>query len=200
MSKPFSTSPLSANSVSCMVPWKPEITARSPSAKFWSVCASRTGLFIVISLITASFCTTLASSCVSLPNFLASSTLSSERSSFASSFITTSMSVTDWKMVEAICRTWVKSCSKGFRTMLDTDCDRIKENAIIKIMTMSSKIIFIHASSWLGDMKLNSTIKWSLVKTTLLLIRVGGPFGEFQGNALVTSTGCCMLRARTLHG
>jgi hypothetical protein len=26
---------------------------------------------------------------------------------------------------------WVKSCSKGFRTMLDTDCDRIKENAII---------------------------------------------------------------------
>ena len=33
----------------CMVPWKPEITARSPSAKFWSVCASRTGLFIVIS-------------------------------------------------------------------------------------------------------------------------------------------------------
>ena len=62
------------------------------------------------------------------------------------------------------------------------------------------QVTFIHASSWLGDMKLNSTIKWSLVKTTLLLIRVGGPFGEFQGNALVTSTGCCMLRARTLHG
>ena len=29
------------------------------------------------------------------------------------------------------CSAWVKSCSKGFRTMLDTDCDRIKENAII---------------------------------------------------------------------
>ena len=26
---------------------------------------------------------------------------------------------------------WVRSCSKGFRTMLETDCERIKEKAII---------------------------------------------------------------------
>mmetsp|Transcript_90879 Transcript_90879/g.261884 ORF Transcript_90879/g.261884 Transcript_90879/m.261884 type:complete len:228 (-) Transcript_90879:1366-2049(-) len=138
----------------CVAPWKPWITARSPSPRPSIVSASTTDLFIVISLSTASFCTTFSKSSVSFPKALPprccwslSSSESFSSPASASSLTATAISVTDWKIVEAILRTWSNNFSKGRSTIAETELDSTREKPTMSSMTITRRIMFINESS-----------------------------------------------------
>mmetsp|Transcript_99823 Transcript_99823/g.303051 ORF Transcript_99823/g.303051 Transcript_99823/m.303051 type:complete len:250 (+) Transcript_99823:1234-1983(+) len=167
------------------LPWNPWITARSLSPRPSRVFASTTPLFMVISLSTASFCTTLSRSSTSLPRApscgrRSSSPLESSSSS-GSSRMVTAMSVTDWKIVEAMFRTCISSFSSGRRTMAETEFESTSEKPTMRTMTTTSSSTFIAESTWLGLWKLNLHTRPWVSKTTTLAFRSGGPRSDFQG-------------------
>mmetsp|Transcript_31133 Transcript_31133/g.90825 ORF Transcript_31133/g.90825 Transcript_31133/m.90825 type:complete len:222 (-) Transcript_31133:537-1202(-) len=139
------------------VPWKPWITARSPSPRPSMVSASTTDLFMVISLSAANFCTTFSKSSVSLPKVVPwlwwwccwsrSPSLSSSLADSSVSLTATAMSVTDWNIVEAIFRTCKRSFSSGRMTIAATEFDNTNEKHTMSTMTTTSKRMFIKESS-----------------------------------------------------
>mmetsp|Transcript_98260 Transcript_98260/g.300458 ORF Transcript_98260/g.300458 Transcript_98260/m.300458 type:complete len:272 (+) Transcript_98260:962-1777(+) len=180
-------------SVGCAVPWNPWMTALSPSPKPSMVSASTTDLFIVISLSTANFCTTFSSNSVSLLNALLPCGFSrSSSESWSSEDVSSScsaISVTDWKIVEAIFRTCISNFSRGRRTIADTEFERTKEKLTIRTMTTSKSMMFINESNWFGLLKLNSASRDSLSSLMEFVARNGGPWlgtGVTQGSNLVT--------------
>mmetsp|Transcript_38192 Transcript_38192/g.118767 ORF Transcript_38192/g.118767 Transcript_38192/m.118767 type:complete len:258 (-) Transcript_38192:24-797(-) len=178
-------------SVPLLRPRKPWSTASSPRPRPSMFSTPTMDLFIVISLSTASFVTTFSRRAVSFPKALPSSSSSeSSAPSSSGSRIVQAMSVTDRKMVSAIFRTCSRSCSKGRRTMRETELESTSEKPTISTITTSSRSTFISESIWWGPRKSKSHTKVALSCRTEFVIRRGAP-REVQGSTTVEPGGSC---------
>mmetsp|Transcript_53244 Transcript_53244/g.154982 ORF Transcript_53244/g.154982 Transcript_53244/m.154982 type:complete len:245 (-) Transcript_53244:571-1305(-) len=115
-----------------------------------------------------------------------SSPLSQEESS-SSCFTLLAMSVTDLKIIAAVCRIFTNNFSSGMRTMADTLCDNIMEKPTINTMMVTRRQRLITASIWFGYSKLKSQSKLVLSILTMFELRAGVPRLLFHGNCASTT-------------
>mmetsp|Transcript_5097 Transcript_5097/g.15930 ORF Transcript_5097/g.15930 Transcript_5097/m.15930 type:complete len:254 (-) Transcript_5097:253-1014(-) len=168
-------------------PWKPRMTARSPSPRLSMSSVSTVVFDMAILLRIASFATTRSSSSVSFPRQASPASCPSSAVSPVVGTNVTVMSVTDWKIVDAIFLTCVSSFSRGWSTRAETKFESISEKPTIRKVTTISSNMFMRESFWCGFLKLKSQLRLAPSWRTELAFRKGGPLGNSHGSAASTS-------------